>query len=350
MPRKPRVEYAGAVYHVISRGNRLQKIFWGDADCEMFLETLGESCQRTGWRVHAYALMGNHYHLLLETPEPNLVAGMHWVQSTYTQRFNVRHREWGHLFQGRYKAIPVEAGDGYFSTLATYIHLNPVRIRGYDFDKQRLVDFGWSSFPAYVGKAARPGWLTCHRVLGDLGMADTPAGRRKYAQYISGRVEEVRHSAKPWKADEAWQNIRRGWHWGGKEFRQKLLERIGGAVKKADRRSFSGGEIQAHDEACAEQWIAKGLTALGITEPNLADLHMTGPEKVALAWLVRQNTSMRTTWIKARLGMGTATCFAAYLKNLEKAKKGDWGYDAWRAIRSIQQHKRRNGRPSFINL
>ena len=75
MPRKPRVEYAGAVYHVMSRGNHLQKIFRGDTDCGMFLETLGEACGRTGWRVHAYALMGNHYHLLLETPEPNLVVG-----------------------------------------------------------------------------------------------------------------------------------------------------------------------------------------------------------------------------------------------------------------------------------
>lgn len=173
-------------------------------------------------------------------------------------------------------------------------------------------------------------------------MADTPAGRRKYAEYISRRVEEVRHSVKPWKADEAWQKIRRGWHLGGEEFRQELLERIGGAVKKADRRSFSGGEVQAHDEACAEQWIAKGLTALAITEADLADLLMNGPEKVALAWLVRKNTSMRTTWIKARLKMGTATGFASYLKKLEKGKKGDWGYDAWRAIRGIQQHQHRH--------
>ncbi len=336
MPRKPRVEYAGAVYHVMSRGNRLQKIFRGDADCAMFLTTLGEVCQRTGWRVHAYTLLGNHYHLLLETPEPNLVVGMQWVQSTYTKRFNARHRERGHLFQGRYKAIPVEAGSGYFSTLATYIHLNPVRIRGYDFDKQRLVDYAWSSYPAYVGKAAQPEWLNFHRVLSELGMADTPAGRRIYAGYMAGRVEEVRHSAQPWKADEAWQRIRRGWHMGGEEFRQELLERVGGALKNARRQSFSGGEVQAHDEACAEQWIAKGLKALGITEAELAGLRMNGPEKIALAWLVRRNTSMRTTWIKARLGMGTATCFAAFLKKLEEARKGDWGHDAWRTVRSIQ--------------
>ena len=95
------MEYAGASYHVMSRGNHLQKVFRGDEDCGVFLETVGEVCGRTGWKVHAYALMGNHYHMLLETPEPNLVVGMQWVQSTYTKRFNAAHREWGHLFQGR---------------------------------------------------------------------------------------------------------------------------------------------------------------------------------------------------------------------------------------------------------
>ena len=107
MARKPRVEFEGAVYHVMCRGNRQEDIFWGDRDCEMFLDTLGEACGRCGWKAHAFALMGNHYHLLLETPEANLVDGMRWFQGTYTQRFNARHNVWGHLFQGRYKALLV---------------------------------------------------------------------------------------------------------------------------------------------------------------------------------------------------------------------------------------------------
>ena len=135
MARKPRLEYAGAVYHVMNRGNRRQAIFRADGDRKCFLEALGEVCERTGWKVHAYVLMGNHYHLLLETPEPNLTAGMQWLQGTYTKRFNAAHREWGHLFQGRYKAIPVEPGGDYFLAVATYIHLNPMRMKGYDFEK-----------------------------------------------------------------------------------------------------------------------------------------------------------------------------------------------------------------------
>ena len=103
MPRKPRIEYAGAVYHVMSRGNRQEEIYRDDTDRELFLETLTEVCARTGWVVHACVLLNNH--ILLETPEPNLVVGMKWFQGTYTQRFNARIREWGHLFQGRYKAL-----------------------------------------------------------------------------------------------------------------------------------------------------------------------------------------------------------------------------------------------------
>jgi REP element-mobilizing transposase RayT len=104
MARKPRIEYAGAVYNVMSRGDHGEEIFRDERDRLRFLETLGEGCEKTGWWVHAYVLMSNHYHLLVETPEANLVAGMQWLQGTYTQRFNSRHRLRGHLFQGRYEA------------------------------------------------------------------------------------------------------------------------------------------------------------------------------------------------------------------------------------------------------
>ncbi len=134
MARKPRVEFAGATYHVMCRGNRQESVFRDQKDCERFLDTLGELSERNGWLIHAFVLMGNHYHLLLETPEPNLVDGMRWLQSTYTQRFNARHKVWGHLFQGRYKALPVDEGE-YFRTVADYIHLNPARAHCLDLKK-----------------------------------------------------------------------------------------------------------------------------------------------------------------------------------------------------------------------
>ena len=336
MPRKPRVEYAGAVYHVMSRGNHSQKVFRTDGDCGMFLETLGEVCGRMGWKVHAYALMGNHDHLLLETPEPNLVEGMRWLQGTYTKRFNAEHREWGHLFQGRYKAIPVEVGSGYFPAVANYIHLNPVRRKGYDFGREGLEDYRWSSYPAYVGKAQKPDWLCVARVLDGLSLSDTVAGRRKYAEYMAARVEEVRHAAKPWEADVTWRKIRRGWHVGGEGFRREMLDRVGRALDAGRRASYGGDEVREHGEACAEKWIAKGMAALGLADSDLAGMRMNSPEKYAMAWLARRHTGARPAWIKARLKMGTATGFAHFLGRLETARKGEWGHAAWSKVKNVE--------------
>src|SRR5688572_11197437 len=108
MPRPLRIEYPGAIYHVLSRGDRREAIFLSDADRELFLETLGQACGRGGWQVHAWCLMSNHFHLVVETPRANLAAGMKWFLGTYTQRFNRRHHLSGHLFQGRYKAQVID--------------------------------------------------------------------------------------------------------------------------------------------------------------------------------------------------------------------------------------------------
>lgn len=310
-------------------------VFRTDEDRETFLATLGEACGRTGWKVHAYVLMGNHYHLLLETAEPNLVAGMQWLQSTYTKRFNASHREWGHLFQGRYKAIPVEAGGSYFPTVATYIHLNPVRMRGFDFETEKLPEYRGSSYPAYVGKMPRPEWLCARRVLEGLGMPDTPAGRRKYAEYMGQRVEEVRHSDKPWKADESWQKIRRGWYLGSDGFRREMLDRLGAAMGTSKRESFSGEEVRTHDETRAEELIAFGMKKLKLAEADLDAMIKNSPEKYALAWLVRRNTCVGNGWIKDRLRMGKATNFSTLLKKLETAKRGGWGSEALSKVKNI---------------
>src|ERR1700727_1580603 len=103
MARKLRVEYPGAVYHVMNRGGRREAIFKDDQDRQRFLATLGEACGKTGWEVHALCLMGNHFHLVVETPQGNLVAGMKWLLGVYTQRYNHRHAMHGHLFRGRYQ-------------------------------------------------------------------------------------------------------------------------------------------------------------------------------------------------------------------------------------------------------
>ena len=209
MPRKTRIQFPGAVYHVLDRGDRREEIFRSDADRELFLRTLGEACDRTGWRLHAYVLMSNHYHFLLETPEPNLVAGMKWFQGSYSIRFNRRHDLCGHVFQGRYKAVPIDPEEpDYFLTVADYIHLNPVRA-GIIGPKDDLSAYAWSSFPAYLGSARqRPAWLEVAVVLGELGLEDRPSDRQRFAEYLKGRAAEERHPDK--ETAEGWKRMRRG--------------------------------------------------------------------------------------------------------------------------------------------
>ena len=336
MPRQPRIEYAGAVYHVMCRGDRRESVFRDDRDYMMFLATLREACGRCGWRVHAYVLMNNHYHMLLETPEANLVAGMRWLQGTYSTRFNVRHRECGHLFQGRYKALVVSGEGRYFSTVAEYIHLNPGRIKGYEFERRRLEDHKWGSYPAYVNKAKRPEWLCLERVLGRQGLKDAPAGRRRYGLLIRKRLLEMQRSDEGWDLDEEWSGIRRGWCLGGDAFREEMKELVGVVLKDKRRDSYSGTGVKQHDEWKAERLIGQGMKALGLREHDLKEHAKSSAEKYALAWLVRRRTCVKNAWIKTRLRMGTATNFSCKLNLVESAGKGDWGYDARHILDNIR--------------
>src|SRR5262245_26310520 len=150
VPRKLRVEYAGAVYHVMNRGDRQEPIFKDDTDRQRFLETLTECCAKTDWQVHALCLMPNHFHLVVETPKANLVAGMKWLLGTYTGRFNRRHNILGHLFSGRYKSLIVDgSGNGYLRTVCDYVHLNPVRGKLLS-PEAPLRSYRWSSYPWYA--------------------------------------------------------------------------------------------------------------------------------------------------------------------------------------------------------
>src|SRR5436190_1637670 len=130
MARKLRIQYEGAIYHAMNRGDRREAIFRDDNDRKAFLEALARTCLKTGWQVHALCLMGNHFHLVVETPQANLAAGMKWFLGTYTSRFNRKHKVFGHLFSGRYKALVVDGSQsGYLRTVCDYVHLNPVRAK-----------------------------------------------------------------------------------------------------------------------------------------------------------------------------------------------------------------------------
>jgi REP element-mobilizing transposase RayT len=274
--RKVRIEYPGAVYQLMNRGDRREAIFRNDADRELFLATLGEACQKTDWQVQAYCLMGNHFHLVVETPRGNLVAGMQWFLGTYTGRFNRRHRLSGHLFGGRYKALVVDAeSPGYLRTACEYVHLNPVRAKLLR-PEEPLRAYRWSSYPAYLERPGRrPAWLRVERLLGELGIPkDSAAGRQR----LERLMEE-----------------RRGASHYGEELRESATEK-------------------------AERLAREGLRKRGWTEAELAKRPKGDGAKLELAVQLPRETTMPLKWIAERLRMGTGASLSNLLS--ERRRKG----------------------------
>jgi putative transposase len=232
--------------------------------------------------------------LVLETPQPNLVAGMKWLLGVYTSRFNRRHKEFGHLF-GRYKALIVDgSGNGYLKTVCDYVHLNPARAKVLRA-QERLSAFAWSSYPQYLaGPAGRPSWLRVDRLFGEWGIPkDSEAGRRVFEERMEWRRgQDLRSEFK---------QMERGWCLGGEEFRQELREQV-------DTRpgpSHFGEAVQEAEPVQAERLVVEGLKRVGWSETDLQSRPKGEPRKVELAWQLRSQRTMPLAWIAERLNMGS---------------------------------------------
>jgi REP-associated tyrosine transposase len=212
MARQLRIEYPGAVYHVTSRGNEKKAIFKGDMDRETLLETLTQVNKRYNWLCHAYCLMNNHYHLIVETPDGNLSAGMRQLNGVYTQAFNKRHKRVGHLFQGRYKAILIQK-DSHLLEVCRYVVLNPVRAKV--VEKPEM--WKWSSYQATCGRAKPHSSLTTEWILGQFGTTRNLA-EKAYRQFVK---EGIKHKT-IWNAVKA-QSIL-----GEEEFAITLMDYLSG--------------------------------------------------------------------------------------------------------------------------
>src|SRR5688572_4948573 len=249
MARKLRLQYPDAIYHVMSRGDRREPIFKDDKDRDLFLSTLREACGKTGWQVHALCLMPNHFHMVVETPRGNLVAGMKWFLGTYTGRFNRRHKLFGHLFSGRYKALVVDgSGNGYLKTVCDYVHLNPSRAKLLT-PEEPLRKYAWSSWPEYLKPPRqRWPWLSVRRVLGEYRIPkDRAAGRRQ--------LELVLEQQRAAETGVDYRQVRRGWCLGAKSFRKELL----GQMNERLGPEHYGSERQETTEAHAEGIVAEEL-------------------------------------------------------------------------------------------
>lgn len=216
--RPLRLEYAGAVYHVTSRANARGPLFRDDPDRRAFLRTLAEVVARYRWLCHAYCLMDNHYHLLLETPRPNLALGLRRLNGVYAQAFNRRHRRVGHLVQGRYKAVLVER-ESHLLELCRYVVLNPVRARLC----ATATEWTWSSYRATAGEAPVPAFLTVAWVLAHFG-APTQEAARRYRTFVAEGLGQ-----------EPWQELRAQLYLGSEEF-VRSVSRESEAVEGIPRR------------------------------------------------------------------------------------------------------------------
>lgn len=243
----------------MNRGDRREDIFVEGRDRLEFLRLLGQACVKTGWQVHAYCLMTNHFHLVAETPQPNLVVGMRWFLGSYTQGFNRRHGQWGHLFGGRYKAQLIdERGGDYLLRACNYVHLNPKRA-GLIAPHARLESYRWSSYPAYLQRRLRPQWLRVDRVLGEHGLQSDSARNRRE---LSHRMEAI------CPVDLAGEDepLRRGWKLGAADFGECLAQKLGRRGRAGERAS----ERRETDAALAESMVCAALTAVGWQELDLA--------------------------------------------------------------------------------
>jgi putative transposase len=241
--------------------------------------------------------MRNHFHLVIETPEPNLVEGMSWLLSTYTIRLNRRHRLSGHVFSGRYKALLVDhSSNNYLRTVCDYVHLNPVRAGLLKTD-DNLAAYPWSSLILYAAaREHRPSWLWVDRLFGAHGIPhDTPAARAEFQLRMEARRAEDQD-------EPTLQAIRQSWSFGSEQFKLELLQRLEGELGE----HHSGHLHQQTSASRAERIIRQELTRLGWVESDLVSQRKNAPEKLAIAARLRKETTLTIKQIAARVHLGTS--------------------------------------------
>lgn len=290
MPRKQRIEFPDACYHVINRGNYRGWIFEEDSSKALFEETLFQACVRSGWILLAYVVMGNHFHLALQTPGANLVEGMHWLESTFSIRFNRRRREMGHLFQGRYKALLVESGS-YLSNVCDYIHLNPVRAGIVPLD--RLHTHRHGSYGRLLLPKSRPSFLhlkTCLDLAG--GLEDNEEGWAGYQNYLLlGRTDFNTQSA------QGAGSLSKGWVIGSDVYKKKIVHDYPNAEEVEGWDKESAREIRAVRWSAVLDGLRSRFGPLPSTPRDLRDA------QIHLARLLKQECDASNQWIAMQLGL-----------------------------------------------
>ena len=289
MARKLRLLFPEARYHVLNRGNYRYAIFASAGAVGSFLATLDEACHRYRWRVHAYVVMRNHFHLALETPEPNLTQGMHWLLGTFAARFNRFRSERGHLFQGRFQAQLIE-DDSALGRVVDYIHLNPVRAGL--VPPAEAGRFDGSSLPV-LRRGDGPGWLKGEFILARMGAAGVAAGWQRYTVHLA----EVAGSP-ALQAQMGFTSLSREWAIGTRGWKKALAKEH---AHLALNPGFEAGEIHALREAQWSRALAEVCAGMGLSLPELEAGARPMSVKIAIAARLRSQVAAPYTWIAQRL-------------------------------------------------
>jgi len=308
MARKSRIEYAGARYHVINRGNYRSWIFETEGARRSFHECLDEACGSMGWRLYAWCLMGNHYHLCIETPKPNLVEGMRWLQSTFANRFNRFRHSNGHVFQGRYNAILLD-GDA-LGPVCHYIHLNPVRAGLVEVGE--LQQYAESSFGRLWHPSRRREFE--HLEVGlefAGGLADTRAGRRKYRDYLAWLSETDAE-----KKRLGFDKMTRGWVKGTTDFKKSVLNDL----KDEQMQRVVESEASEMREPRWERALEEALAVLGRDDSELSSSRKGEGWKVDIARYLRERHLTPYRWIVEHLHMGAVSYAQSLVSRARKEK------------------------------
>ncbi len=300
MARKLRIQYEGAIYHVINRGNYRRAVFGTVGAAQAFEQAVLEACALHGWRLHAHVVMSNHYHLAVATPRANLVEGMHWLQSTFATRFNRLRQARGHLFQGRYQALLVEDAAA-LARVVDYIHLNPVRAGLTTPGK--LAGYRGSSLQRFLQRG-RPAVLECAGWLRHHGWTDSPAGLRAYAGYLAELAKDEAEQKRL-----GLEKLSAGWAIGTLAWRKKVAK---DHAHRALSPGLETGELRELKEAHWSEVLEGELKRAGQTEKSLADSPASVPWKITTARRLRE-AGASYAWITAALNMGKASSVRAYL-------------------------------------
>ncbi len=302
MARPLRIEFCGALYHVMSRGNERRRIVKDDEDRDGRADWLRRTVETYGWHLHAWVLMNNHDHLYLETPEPNLSAGMQHLNGGYTSYFNRRHRRSGHLFQGRYKAHLIE-NVGHDWEVSRYIHLNPVRARLVD----RPEDWPWGSYRGYHWVSRQVPWVTYRRVLSEFGHAEKQA-RRAYRRFIAEGISSP--PLCPWK------DAVQGLVVGAEGFVERVRGMLGG--RTADQ---SVPALKALRHRPSLKRIADLVAEAFETDRSswLIGRRSDNASRAVAAFLARRRYGYRTTEIAAALGYASHGGVVTAVHRIESA-------------------------------